>query len=203
VDSDGNLYIADTGANRIRKVSGGRDHHSGGKGALVQRRQRYGDQPPVGSSRAVAWTQPAILLADILATASAKVSGGVITTVGGKWTPGFSGTTVRRPTPSWYRWYRPWTSPARSTSPTLQPAHPQNLGRCDHHGAGGGSIILGDNARPPAPVGYSRQRRVDSPATFTSPVATHSAGLGRRDHHGGGKWDPWFKRRQRSATSAS
>ncbi len=48
VDSAGNLYIADTGNNRIRKVSNGVITTVAGNGtARLQRRQRPGHQRPV------------------------------------------------------------------------------------------------------------------------------------------------------------
>jgi DNA-binding beta-propeller fold protein YncE len=47
VDSAGNLYIADTGNSRIRKVSNGAITTVAGTAAGLQRRQRPGHQRPV------------------------------------------------------------------------------------------------------------------------------------------------------------
>ena len=55
VDSAGNLYIADTGNNRIRKVSNGVITTVAGNGTRrLQRRQRAGHQRPVSQPYGVA-----------------------------------------------------------------------------------------------------------------------------------------------------
>src|SRR5271157_3160449 len=93
VDSAGNLYIADTGNNRIRKVSGGTITTVAGNG-----KQAFsGDGGPAAS--ASLWTPSGVAvdsagnlyIADTLNDRIRKVSGGTITTVAGSGIWGFSG----------------------------------------------------------------------------------------------------------------
>jgi uncharacterized protein (TIGR03437 family) len=91
VDSLGNLYIADYGNNRIRKVSGGMITTVAGGGASL------GDDGPATSAQLNLPYGVAVDSADNLYVADwgnnrvRKVSGGVITTVAGNGTRGFSG----------------------------------------------------------------------------------------------------------------
>jgi uncharacterized protein (TIGR03437 family) len=91
VDSAGNLYIADTGNNRMRKVSNGVITSVAGGAAPV------GDNGPATSAQ---FDQPQgvavdsagnLYIADSANSRIRKVSNGVITTVAGNGTPGFSG----------------------------------------------------------------------------------------------------------------
>jgi uncharacterized protein (TIGR03437 family) len=91
VDSAGNLYLADYGNNRIRKVSGGVIATVAGGGASL------GDNGPPTSARLSLPYGVAVDSAGNLYVADwgnnriRKVSGGVITTVAGNGTRGFSG----------------------------------------------------------------------------------------------------------------
>ena len=83
VDAAGNLYIADSGSHRIRKVSGGVITTVAGGGS------EFGDKSPATSARlsfprGVA-VDPAgnLYIADTGTSRIRKVSGGVITTVAG------------------------------------------------------------------------------------------------------------------------
>jgi uncharacterized protein (TIGR03437 family) len=91
VDSAGNLYIADYGYNRIRKVSNGVITTVAGGGSSI------GDNGPatsaqLNSPRGIA-VDPAgnLYIADCGNQRIRKVSNGVITTVAGNGTPGFGG----------------------------------------------------------------------------------------------------------------
>ena len=93
VDSAGNLYIADTLNNRLRKVSNGVIATLAGDGEL-----RFGgDNGPAGSAQlydpyGIAVDSAGnVYIADTLNNRIRKVSNGVITTVAGNGTPGFSG----------------------------------------------------------------------------------------------------------------
>jgi uncharacterized protein (TIGR03437 family) len=93
VDSAGNLYIADTSNNRIRKVSGGTITTAAGNGAY-----RYsGDGGPATSASLNQPTDVAVdsagnlYIADGVNNRIRKVSGGTITTVAGNDSQGFSG----------------------------------------------------------------------------------------------------------------
>ena len=74
VDSAGNLYIADTGDSRVRKVSNGVITTVAGNGTVrLQRRQRPGHQRPVAPSCGVAVDAAGNLyIADTVTTASAR-----------------------------------------------------------------------------------------------------------------------------------
>ena len=91
VDSAGNLYIADTHNQRIRKVSNGVITTVAGGGASV------GDNRPATSAQLYDPTGVAVDLAGNLYIADSnnyrirKISGGVITTVAGNGTYGFGG----------------------------------------------------------------------------------------------------------------
>jgi uncharacterized protein (TIGR03437 family) len=93
LDSAGDLYIADFGANRIRKVSGGIITTVAGGGMV----SFSGDNGPATSAElsnpdAVALDSAGNLyIADGLNYRLREVSNGVITTVAGNGTPGFSG----------------------------------------------------------------------------------------------------------------
>jgi len=92
VDSSGNLYIADSQNNRIRKVSNGVITTVAGGGS-----SGLGDNGPATSAqlidpRSVALDAPGNLyIADYANQRIRKVSNGVITTVAGNGTPGFAG----------------------------------------------------------------------------------------------------------------
>jgi uncharacterized protein (TIGR03437 family) len=91
LDSGGNLYIADYGNNRIRKVSGGLVTTVAGGGASL------GDNGPATSAQLALPYGVAVdsdgnlYIADWGNNRIREVSGGVITTVAGNGTPGFSG----------------------------------------------------------------------------------------------------------------
>jgi uncharacterized protein (TIGR03437 family) len=93
VDSDGNLYIAEFGNHRIRKVSNGVITTVAGNGT-----EGYsGDGGPATSAR-LSWPSGVavdaagnLYIADQYNNRIRKVSAGVITTVAGTGTPGFSG----------------------------------------------------------------------------------------------------------------
>ena len=93
VDSAGNLYIADTGNHRIRKVSGGVITTVAGNGT----RGFSGDNIPATSAQfhdpfGVAVDSAGNLyIADSGNNRIRKVANGIITTVAGNGTPGFSG----------------------------------------------------------------------------------------------------------------
>jgi sugar lactone lactonase YvrE len=93
VDSSGNLYIADTGNGRIRKVSGGVITTVVGNGTCCF----GGDNGPATSAQldyplAVAVDSAGSLyIADTSNSRIRKVTSGVIATVAGNATPGFSG----------------------------------------------------------------------------------------------------------------
>ena len=93
VDSAGNLYIADWGNNRVRKVSGGVITTVAGNGT----RGFSGDNGPptnaqLANPQGVAVDSAGNLyIADYGNNRIRKVSNGVITTVAGNGTPGFSG----------------------------------------------------------------------------------------------------------------
>jgi sugar lactone lactonase YvrE len=95
VDSAGSLYVADTDDKRIRKVSNGVITTVAGIGTPgLQRRQRPGHQRPVVRPRLGVAVDSAgnVYIADAGITAVIrKVSKGVITTVAGNGTAGFSG----------------------------------------------------------------------------------------------------------------
>jgi sugar lactone lactonase YvrE len=91
VDSNGNLYIADTGNNRIREVSNGViTTVAGGRASL-------GDNGPATSAQINSPTGVAVdsaenlYIADFGDSRIRKVSNAIITTVAGNATPGFSG----------------------------------------------------------------------------------------------------------------
>ena len=106
VDTAGNIYIADTGNQRIRKIShgvittvagGGGAVPTNGNGQVYFNPNLQGDNGPATSAQLV---QPVgvavdlagnIYIADSLANRVRKVSNGVITTVAGTGTAGFSG----------------------------------------------------------------------------------------------------------------
>jgi sugar lactone lactonase YvrE len=92
-DAAGNLYIADYGNNRIRKVSGGvittvagngTQGYSGDNGAATSAELNY----PIGVAVDSAGN---LYIADAFNQCIRKVSKGVITTVAGNGTPGYSG----------------------------------------------------------------------------------------------------------------
>ena len=89
VDSSGNLYIADAGNNRIRKVSNGVITTVAGGGSSL------GDNGPATSAQLSAPNAVAVDSSGSVYIADAnrirKVSNGVITTVAGSETPGYSG----------------------------------------------------------------------------------------------------------------
>src|ERR1039458_5040023 len=93
VDSAGNLYIADTWNNRIRKVSGGTITTVAGNGTFGY----SGDGGPATSALLNLPSGVAVdsvgnfYIADALNNRIRKVSGGTITTVAGKGDEGFSG----------------------------------------------------------------------------------------------------------------
>ena len=93
VDSAGNLYIADTGNNRVREVSKGVITTVAGNGS----RGFSGDTGPATGAQLNAPYDVAVDSAGTLYIADAgnnrirKVSSGVITTVAGNGTPGFGG----------------------------------------------------------------------------------------------------------------
>jgi len=95
VDSAGNLYIADTVNNRIRKVSGGIITTLAGNGGF----SFFGDNGPATSALLFAPANVAVDPAGSLYIADSgnhlirKVSNGVITAVAGNGTQGFSGDT--------------------------------------------------------------------------------------------------------------
>ena len=91
VDSAGNVYIADSGNSRIRKVSNGVITTVAGGG------MQLGDSGPATSAQVYGPTGVAVdpagnlYMADTFDNRIRKVSNGVITTVVGNGTPGFSG----------------------------------------------------------------------------------------------------------------
>ena len=93
VDSAGNLYIADTGNNRIRKVSNGVITTVAGNGT----RGFSGDNGPAASAQLnepegiAVDSAGRLYIADFGNNRIRKVSNGVITTVAGNGTQGFSG----------------------------------------------------------------------------------------------------------------
>ena len=121
VDSAGNLYIADTANNRIRKVSNGVITTVAGNGTAGF----SGDNGPATSAQL---TDPEgvavdsagnLYIADTGNNRIRKVSNGVITTVAGNGRDP-TATTARPPAPSCTLLkVSPWTPPATSTSPTL------------------------------------------------------------------------------------
>ena len=92
MDSAGNLYIADSGNNRIRKVSTGVITTVAGNGNRASGRQRPGHQRSVNrSSGRRRGRCRELYIADTGNHRIRKVSNGVITTVAGNGTAGFSG----------------------------------------------------------------------------------------------------------------
>jgi len=97
MDSAGNLYIADSYNSRIRKVSGGVITTFSGIGGAYTGNPSNGDNGPASSAQlrfpvGVAVDSAGNLyIADELDRRVRKVSNGVITTVAGNGTPGFSG----------------------------------------------------------------------------------------------------------------
>ncbi len=96
VDAAGNLYITDTDNNRIRKVSGGVITTVAGNGA----EGFSGDNGPATSAQ-LGWPYSVavdaagnLYIADTFNNRIRKVSNGVITTLGGDGTFGFSGDNV-------------------------------------------------------------------------------------------------------------
>ena len=93
VDAAGSLYIADTGHNRIRKVSNGVIATVAGTGTCCF----SGDNGPAASAQVFGPQGVAVdsagnlYIADFLSHRIRKVSNGVITTVAGNGTSGFSG----------------------------------------------------------------------------------------------------------------
>ena len=93
VDRAGNLYIADTGSNRIRRVSNGVVTTVAGNGTLGFK----GDNGPAISAQLYTPTGVAVdpagnlYIADTFSNRIRRVSSGVITTVAGNGTAGFSG----------------------------------------------------------------------------------------------------------------
>jgi PKD repeat protein len=93
VDDQGDLYIADTGNYRIRKVSGGVITTVAGTGASGS----TGDGSPATSARiGTVYSlevdrMGSVYLADFSNNRIRKVGGGVITTLAGSGTPGFTG----------------------------------------------------------------------------------------------------------------
>ena len=155
VDSAGNLYIADMQPAHPQGLEW-RDHHRGGKrdGGL-QRRQRPGHQRPVELSPGVAVDSAGNLyIADYDNYRIRKVSNGVITTVAGNGTEGYSGdngpaTSAQLSYPSRRRGgFR--RQPVHRRQAT---AHPQGLEWGDRHRGGKRDVLASAaiTARPPAP----------------------------------------------------
>jgi uncharacterized protein (TIGR03437 family) len=93
VDSSGNIYIADTSNNRIRKVSGGTITTVAGTGTPAYSQDNVlAMNAPLDFPEAVTLDSAGNLyIADTNNQRIRKVSGGLITTVAGNGTPGFSG----------------------------------------------------------------------------------------------------------------
>jgi sugar lactone lactonase YvrE len=93
VDSAGNLYIADSANNRIREISGGVINTVAGNGTPGF----SGEGGPATSAQLYAPSGVAVdtagnlYISDTYSGSIRKVSNGVITTVAGNGTPGFSG----------------------------------------------------------------------------------------------------------------
>ena len=93
VDSNGNVYVADTDNNRLRKLSGGTLTTVAGNGAF----QFSGDGGPASSASLQLPTATAVdsagnvYIADTANNRIRKVSGGIITTIAGNGNQGFSG----------------------------------------------------------------------------------------------------------------
>ena len=121
VDTAGNLYIDDTDNFRIRRVSNGVITTVAGNGTTGF----SGDNGPatsagLGPSGIAVDSAGNLYIADYANNRIRKVSNGVITTVAGNGTQGFSGdngpaTSAQLYVPS----ASPWTLPATYTSPTL------------------------------------------------------------------------------------
>ena len=168
MDSAGNLYIADTGNNRIRKVSNGVITTVAGNGTAGF----SGDNGPATSAQLYDPAGVAVdsagnlYIADTGNNRIRKVSNGVITTVAGNGTAGFSGdggpaTSAQLNDPQ---------GVAVDSAGNLyiadyrQQPHPQGLERRDHHRGGNGTPgFSGDNGpATSAQLNYPEGVAVDS-----------------------------------------
>jgi uncharacterized protein (TIGR03437 family) len=93
VDSAGNVYIADTGNNRIREVSGGAINTVAGNGAggLPSDGVAATSSPLNGPQGVAVDSAGNLYIADVFNNRVRKVFGGIITTVAGTGARGFSG----------------------------------------------------------------------------------------------------------------
>ena len=141
------------------------DHHRGGeRDVRLHRRQRPGHQRPVTVPTASPWTPPATSTSPTLATSRIrKVSNGVITTVAGNGTAGFSGDNGPATSAQLNEPYRRRRGLRRQPvhRRLLQQPHPQGLERGDHHRGGERDCRLQRRQRPghQRPVEQSQRSR--------------------------------------------